>query len=128
MIMTVIFVMLAAMCNAVMDITTHHFYDSIFTYNNRFWDPEISWKNKYNHDDPKYGRRKWHLLFFMVNIHPAFTDGWHLMKSSMIVFLMLAIQFYSFHAWYDFIILGTCWNVTFSIMYNYGFRKNRLKK
>lgn len=118
---SVLFVILAAICNAVMDKVSFHYYKSIFVkYKPAFWYPQVSWKNKYINGNPCYGRRK----FLGFNLHPAFTDAWHLFKSLMIVFLVSAIIFYDpiFCMLIDFIIFGITWNVVFVQFFNNIFK------
>lgn len=112
-----IFVILAAICNAIMDKISFHYYKSIFVrYKPLFWYPQVSWKNKYINGNPMYGRRK----FLGFKLHPAFTDAWHFFKSGMIIFLVLAIVFYNpiVNIWIDIIIFGALWNIVFVQFFN----------
>ncbi len=128
---SIILIALAAICNAVMDICSHHYYFSVFTrFNGKYWNANVSWANKYVGGDPAYGRKKW--FFGMFNIHVAFTDSWHLFKSLMIVFLISAIPFcptneLGIENWmyYSAVIIagGTVWNLTFNLFYNHLLRK-----
>ena len=98
-----IFLALASICNAIMDTLTHHFGYSIFkNKKEEFWNPNESWK--------------------FVNFLP-FTkyraDAWHLFKSSMIIFICLAIVFANKLNIVDFVLLGTLWNIVFNIFYNH---------
>jgi len=108
----------AAILNASMDTLYHHWGNSIFRkFQQPFWaDTNTSWKNKYIDYDPSKGRVK----FYGLNMHPAFTDGWHFCKSLMIIFISLSIVTYEpiIHPFYDVIIAGTVWNVTFSLFYD----------
>jgi len=123
---SIIFWILAAASNAVCDTLVHHFPNSIFAKMSRFfWWPEISWRNKYIMDDPSKGKIKW---FWGLMDKPVFlTDGWHLFKSLMIVFICLSIAFadgiYSNPKWYSYIVIvvvfGTFWNLTFNLFYNH---------
>jgi len=123
---------LAAICNAVMDTLTHHYPTSIFNdMNPKYWNPQISWKNKYLDGVKAFGPA----FFLSTGILVAFTDGWHLFKSIMIVLLALSVVTFPYTikiclfdnyclnaiAW--LIILGTVWNVTFSWMYNKVLKK-----
>lgn len=49
---SLIFLSLAAICNAVMDVITHHYWTCIFfnLHNHKYWDPKVSWMNKYDTD------------------------------------------------------------------------------
>jgi len=109
--MSLLFVCIAAMCNAMMDTLSHHYY--MFRWNdktnNQWWNANISWSNK---DNPKYNK-------FGV----WFSDAWHLFKSTMIVMLAAAICFgipdgsiFSWLLW--FAACGIVWNLTFNLFYN----------
>ena len=46
------FVMLAGVSNSIMDTLDFHFSESTFShYDANFWDPQVSWRNKYKNDD-----------------------------------------------------------------------------
>lgn len=112
---SLIFWMLAAICNAVMDTLEHHFSTSIFNHRklkDKFWNPFISsWCAPY------------------IRFTKYKLDAWHLFKSSMIVFQALSITFAWMYGppllniwWYYigfFIMLGITWNGTFNIFYNH---------
>ena len=97
MILKVIFLILAAACNALMDTLQHHFSTSIFkSKDEKFWNPNVSWQ---------------YVNFFPYTKYRA--DAWHLAKSAMIIFLCFAIDF-SLKG----LILGILWNLTFNTFYN----------
>lgn len=52
--------------------------------NRQFWDPNISWTNKYMNGDPNQGA----LFWGSTNIFAGITDGYHLTKSIHDVFLL----------------------------------------
>lgn len=127
MVYSLIFIILAAICNAVMDACSHYYYRSIFTrYSDLYWNADRSWLNKYIDRSPEKGFRK---IFLGFNYPVFLTDAWHLFKSLMIVFLILSITF----AWSNnppfittwwfylviIIVLGTIWNVVFNLFYNH---------
>jgi len=145
---SVLFIVLASICNAVMDVCSHHFTKSIFTTSKkkifgvnkhewwRWWNASYSWRNKYVNDDPDYGRRK--LGNTELNYPVQLTDAWHFFKTLMIVFIVLAIVFYTghFYAKYrdlglspqlaligEIIFYGASWNVFFSLFYKKILRK-----
>jgi len=134
--MILIFIALAAICNAIMDVLQFHYENSIFcktndmphSKRNQYWNPEISWLNKYIGGDDTKGLRK---IWFMD--YPAFlTDGWHLFKSLMILFICASVSLivFDFKIW-SFIsnrylaflllllIAGTVWNFFFNMFYNF---------
>jgi len=128
---SIILIALAAICNAVMDICSHHYYYSVFTmFNSQYWNANVSWANKYINGEPSIGRKKW--LYGMLNIPVQITDAWHLFKSLMIVFLISAIPFCPSNElglpewiYYSAVIIagGTVWNLTFNLFYKHLLRK-----
>jgi len=64
-----ILVLVAGSAEGVMDGLQFH-YDG----NHPFWQPDISWRNKYKNKDPQQGKT------FAGKYFVAATDGWHLMK------------------------------------------------
>jgi hypothetical protein len=125
MIATAILIILAAICNAVMDICSHKYHQSIFYWkfnlNDQWWDAETSWRNKYINRTPSLGRRKIKVGYLEFNLHPAFTDAWHFFKSLMIIFLFLAIAICPAESIKEsifvFVVGGIIYNTTFSLFY-----------
>ena len=126
-----ILIMLAAICNASMDVCSFHYYYSIFTkFDDKFFNSNRSWYNKYIDGEPSKGRRKW--FFGLLTLHPAFTDSFHMFKSLMVVFLISAIPFcpkneLGLEDWIYYLLVigigGTIWNLTFNLFYNHILRK-----
>lgn len=109
--MTILFVILAAICNAVMDCLEYDtVYDkSIFRkYNPKWWLKSVSWQYSNFLPFTKYR-----------------LDGWHLFKSLTIFNMMGAVVVYTpiVNFLIDFVILGTIWIVIFNLFYNKIFRK-----
>lgn len=98
-----ILLFLAAVFNAVMDLTeSERFYVSVFrNLNERFWYKRVSWK---------YAKKIFGWKF----------DAWHVAKSLMIICASLAIVLYKpVFPWYiDFVLAGVLWNGTFNLFYN----------
>ena len=125
--LSLIFLMLAAICNAIMDTSVHHYSTSILNeYNPIWWDGSISWKNKYIDGDFTKGRIKW---FKYINKPVQLTDAFHFFKMLMIIFICLSIITFDkcsilvnceYHLFTSLIVLslyGLIWNVTFSFIY-----------
>ena len=125
-----LFIVLAAICNAVMDVCSHHYYRSIFhKYGFKMiWsNAELSRANKYIEGTPVFGRTYW-LIFNIKIIKPVqVTDAWHLFKMFMIIFIVLSIITYNGSMFMsdnflifllDMLIYGCLWNCTFSLFYN----------
>jgi len=139
MILSLINISIAARSNAVMDILTHHYFTSIFSEkNSKYWNPIISWKNKYVNGNVKEGRKQIKILGKYFNIHVAFTDGWHKHKSIMISNMCMALFSFTIDimVWKQFvnvnsillgliyfIISGLLWNKVFMYYYTKKFRK-----
>lgn len=133
---SLLLVALAAICNAVMDVISFHYKQSIFTkFNPQWWNPAISWKNKYV-DYSKFAEytgkvSKLEKRIFILNLfsikYPTFlTDAWHFFKSLMIVLLGFAIVLYNpiINIYVDIILVGIVWNLIFNVFYNKIFKKH----
>lgn len=106
---TILLILLASVMNAIMDrLENESYFTSIFKdWNQKFWYKRESWK---------YAK-----VVFNYRI-----DGWHLVKSAMIVFIALAIVFYEklFNHVADFVLIGIVWNTTFEFMYATALKKD----
>jgi O-antigen ligase len=72
-----------------MDTLQFHFHSSIFSCfkNKFFWDPKISWYNKYKNKDPLAGPR----FPFSTTLFVGLTDGWHFFKLLRNLFIVIGI-------------------------------------
>jgi len=125
MLLPLIFIALAATCNAVMDTVDHHQGDSIFSaYKNQiWWNSDKGWLNKYIDRVVANGLVKWNVLGFEFNKPVQISDSWHFFKTLMIIFNLIAIVTYSYQAtWYMhvamFFLYGFIRNKTFSLFYD----------
>ncbi len=95
---SVLFYALSAACKGVMDTLQFHFETSRFKKKNpAFWNPKISWRNKYKNGDPAQGPR----FPLSATVLVFLTDGWHLfstlaMASQRTALVVLAAAFYVF--------------------------------
>lgn len=134
MILSIILIFLlwfiAAASNAVMDILQHKYKQSIFSnYNRQYWDPIISWANKYKvlSERIKY---KWNFYLFKIDKPVFLTDAWHLFQSIMIVSLAISVLIaltLGLNILPAFLILnglGLTWNKTFVLFYHKLLNKN----
>ena len=80
---------LMGISEAVMDTLQFHFYKSKFSKFKKqlFWDPIISWKNKYKNGDPKKGPK----FPLSTTLLVGLTDGWHFFKLLRNLFLFVGI-------------------------------------
>lgn len=93
--LTVFFLVLSGMSEAVMDKINFHYETSIFSDsgdNPFFWNPAISWRNKYKNNAPENGPAFFGSTTFLVFL----TDAWHFMKFVRNSFLLCAFGSFTF--------------------------------
>jgi hypothetical protein len=95
--MSLVFIILAAICKAVADTLSHHFHTSVFRYMGKLWNPEVSWKIAKRIPFTKYP-----------------VDAWHIANSLMIIFFLLAVFGFSWMV----IVGGIVFNLAFNTFYN----------
>lgn len=83
-----ILVALASDCKAVRDTVQFHYGVSIFRRckNIQFWNPDISWKNKYK--EGEIGKPR---FWGSTTIFVWLTDAWHLFDFLGILFMFIAM-------------------------------------
>ena len=108
------FIVVAAICVSIMDVVQFHFYESIFKNFPKFCNPEISWKNKYKEGTTTSK------FFGSTTFLVWTTDLWHLAKFIAIVSFILAIVFYKvyFSFGMDFTILFAVYSGAFELFYS----------
>lgn len=76
-------IVLAGVCNGIMDTLAFHYpTQSILPQDSRFWNPEISWQNKYAADAEGVLLKPLRPKFTgSTTIFAWATDGWHLFKT-----------------------------------------------
>ena len=89
--LTSLFLYLAGLFNGVMDALQFHFDRTLFAdplrFDPQFWNPNLSWTNKYRDHEVANGE-----AFFGSSTFLVFTtDGWHLAKFIMLKFFVLAV-------------------------------------
>ena len=80
-------VVVAGAANGIMDRIQHHYYTVPESWNEQFWNPKESWRNKWKDGDHTKGEKFLFSSTFLVGL----TDGWHLMKSIMLSAIALSI-------------------------------------
>ena len=79
----------AAICKAVMDTVQFKYEDSIFSKMSQkkqnWFNPKISWKNKYKNNDPKQGAKFFGSTTFLVWT----TDAWHFFQMIMLTSIQM---------------------------------------
>lgn len=79
-------------CDAAQDTVSFHYDTSVFARakNRQYFDPAVSWKNKYKDGDPAKGAKFFGSTTFLVWL----TDFWHLIKfvKMNLLWVMLAVS------------------------------------
>lgn len=91
--------------------------------NPQYWNPQISWENKYKYGENKPKWVKWVLKNTLVFV----TDGWHLSQFLFLNSVFISILFYindcvpkqPIFYLIDFLIFRLAFGFVFSIFYNY---------
>jgi hypothetical protein len=107
---TLLSILFAGFCEGFMDWV-------LFKYDepNNFWNPELSWRNKWLNGDRTQGEKFWGSSRWFVFL----TDGWHLLKFLRNLFLIFAsfLVLVNFMPWYQ--ALGC--TIIFRAVYAAGF-------
>ena len=123
MILSLLLIFLAGLCKALSDTISFKFGISKFSnlpYS--YWNPVISWKNKYKNGDKKQGEK----FLFSTTALCFTTDAWHLFNFLQYSFFTLAIlTFPDFnflpYALIDFIAAFFILKLTFSSGFTLGY-------
>jgi len=134
-IVSLLFFALAAICNSMMDTLQFHWYK--FRWNNnvndKWWNPSISWKNKYIDNDPSKELK----FKFPFGGLSNFLDAWHFFKMTSIFFMVFAIltfpfsnqiTFFDSYFWSQTIwccMFGAAWIFPFNLFFNKIFVVNK---
>lgn len=110
----------SAISNAIVDCIQHHYHRSIFSrFNQQWWNPELSWKNKYNISSNRL------LSMFFTTWGVTFTDAFHCFKmirdTSLLIALSLLIHQSMFSDYYFilvFVVVKISYSTIFHIFYN----------
>ncbi len=119
---SLLFVILAGICNSVMDTVQFRYRLSYFSkLDPTFWNPKVSWKNKWKDDDIKNGEKFFGSSTFLVFV----TDIWHLAQFLMLVFFSLAIVFYKpvFNFTGSFIVEAFTYHTVFGLVFELFWNK-----
>ena len=104
-----LFIALASACKAIKDKLAFHFGKSVFSdLNPQWWDPDISWMNKYKDwpDDPSPA-------FFLADTALVWlTDAWHLFDFLTLIFLLVAMHLKGNFFW-GLVVYGVVFNTLY---------------
>jgi hypothetical protein len=110
--------LLAGFCKGIMDTLQFHYAKSSFADRDPlFWNPKVSWRNKYKNGDPQAGPKFPFSTTWLVFL----TDAWHLFQTVMLagyrtVLVLLASLFFDLDLW----IWAGIW-IGLSLLFSSGF-------
>ncbi len=124
LIIGIVLVSIAGISKAIMDKLQFHYHKCIFKinpvkYDQKFWDPTLSWENKYKEGsmiEPKFLGSTTYFVFL--------TDAWHFFQMIMLLSLFIGISltaYYSGSIIYmiiKVIVLRSFFGLSFSIFFN----------
>ena len=120
------FVLMSSMAEAVMDKVQFHWYKSIFSvnprrYNENFWNPYFSWKNKYSNVETKKPKFPGSTTIFVF-----LTDAWHLFKfvKNTSIFMVIGFSFlvgYYYDFSYNHFLFGLIYFTSLRAIYGLNF-------
>ncbi len=119
---TIVFLIVAAIFKSIFDTLQFHYENSVFSKTSqKWWNPAISWKNKWKNDDPNQGERFFGSSTFLVCI----TDAWHFFQHLMIFCIVLSIVTYVqiYNIWIDFFICYAIFTGVFELFFSKIFHK-----
>jgi hypothetical protein len=110
-------IFLAGLSEGAMDTLQFHYYESIFKdfKNQLYWNPEISWKNKYKDGDSASGPRFPLSTTFLV----GFTDAWHTFKFLRNIFLYISLPVIGYYS--ESIVFLVIYVILSRTVYGLGF-------
>lgn len=127
-IICVILLIIAGSAKGFMDTLQFHYYEMRWKLPNQYWNPEVSWQNKYhvirpwNQSDSYF---KIYLLKFgrwlFMNPLVFVTDGWHLMQFICLnaTTMVPAILQPYYNPFLAFLVIRAIFGILFSLFYNY---------
>jgi hypothetical protein len=133
---SLILIILASICNSIMDVLFTRYDKSIFKKcNPLYWNPQLSWKYKWKMPlQPPI--KKWYYFGVYPQYEERFpysstifvfiTDAWHLFKALMLLFIMLSIVNYVplINPYIDWFLYYITWTSIFTYLYTKGFIEN----
>ena len=111
--MSIILIVIASICAAIMDVLSHHYPRSIFkNLKSSWWNPKNSWKNKYSSFEKDIRKEK---VFY------AFCDAWHTFRNIYVFSIIAAIAFFPFliieYSKYQFLDFVIIWFLALYFIY-----------
>lgn len=117
--LVIVLIIIAGISNAIMDTLQFRYSRSIFKNfkNQKWWNPSLSWRNKWKNGDYKQGEKYWGSSRWFVR----FTDAWHFFQGLMFSCFFLTVILYNkiFSPIIDFFIIYTLFTTFFEIFFRF---------
>lgn len=116
------FVIVAALCKSIMDKCQFHYSESVFN-KLKWFNPAESWRNKWKQGDKSKGEA----FLGSSTIFVMFTDAWHLFGSIQRLMWIFAIVLYkpTINWWADGMILMASHMIVFHVLFTYAFARKK---
>jgi hypothetical protein len=121
LIITALLLLLSGAADGVRDTISFHYNQTGLSKDNLFWNPDISWRNKWKDGDKEQGER----FPGSSTVFVWATDAWHLFQTIMlalfrVAMLMVASMFIRLKWWawgLWFIAISAVWSSGFHLVY-----------
>jgi len=120
---------ISGICDAVIDTLQFHFSTSIFSgKNDKYWNPRVSWTNKYIDNDQRKGLKYYYSnSVFQINVPIILSDAFHLFKflreffnvAAIIVAAFIGFNYGVLYLCMYFVMLGELRNQAFNLFFNH---------
>lgn len=128
MILSFVLIGIAGIAKGFMDTLQFHYYEMRWKLPAQYWNPEISWQNKYHMVRP-WNQSDSYLMIYLLKftrwlfMNPLVfvTDGWHLMQFIFLnsVMMVPAIVQPWYHPLLTFLIIRVTFGILFTLFYNW---------
>jgi len=117
--LVLVLLIIAGISNAIMDTLQFRYSRSIFAKfkNQQWWNPTLSWRNKWKNGDYLQGEKFWGSSRWFVR----FTDAWHFFQGMMYTCLFLVVVLYEkiFNSIFDFLLIYLLFTTIFQIFFKF---------
>ena len=122
-VLIVLCLLISGAADGIRDTLMFHYHETGFKDDDMFWNPDISWKNKWKNGDKSQGEA----FPGSSTVFVWATDGWHLFQTVMLsmwrIAILIALSFHFKAKWWQwvlaFFVVSGIWSLGFHIMYSW---------
>lgn len=114
--LSLILIIIAGAAKGLMDRIRFHWGEAPewMREKSRYWNPDISWRNKYHNGIPSNGSKFPMSTTLLVSL----TDGWHLLQMIFLTSMSLSIAVLSNYHWVlSYVVIRLVFGLFFTIFY-----------